>query len=370
MHILVTGGCGFIGSHLVDRLVRDGYKVRVLDCLEEQVHSGQKPSFLNQEAEYIYGDIRDCGKTKAALAGIEAVFHLASQVGVGQSMYQIQKYASHNSEGTAVLLDIIVNSKNKVRKIVAASSMSIYGEGTYKCFDCGPVYPSLRSESQLKRKQWEVFCPKCAKEVEPAATREDKPLKPSSIYATTKRSQEEMCLEVGLTYKIPAVALRYFNVYGPRQSLNNPYTGVSAIFLSRLKNNKPPLVFEDGKQSRDFIYVDDVVEANMQVLEKSEADYDYFNLGTGRAHSILDVADTVISLSAKDIKPKMLRSFRRVDVRHCYADTSKIKERTGFSPQVSFKEGMAKLKAWSQGLSAADLTGKAQAELKRKGLAG
>lgn len=369
MNILVTGGCGFVGSHLVDRLVAEGYKVRVLDCLEEQVHRGKKPSFLNKEAEYIFGDMRNEDKTEESLKGVDIVFHQASQVGVGQSMYQIQKYVSHNSEGTAVLLDKIVNSKNSVKKILIASSMSIYGEGAYNCPGCGIVYPALRSTRQLQCKKWAMLCPKCSREVSPISTSEIKPLAPTSIYATTKRSQEEMCLEIGATYKIPTVALRYFNVYGSRQSLNNPYTGVAAIFLSRVKNDRPPLIFEDGKQSRDFIDVEDVVDANILAMQKSEADYDFFNVGTGQSHSIFNIAETIIDICGKTLQPKVLNKFRAGDIRHCYADISKIKQKLGFEPKVSFPDGVKKLIEWSGNQQAEDLSDKAQEELKLRGLA-
>jgi dTDP-L-rhamnose 4-epimerase len=369
MKVLVTGGAGFIGSHLVDKLVEEGHQVRVYDCLEPQVHHGNKPSFLNDKAEYIFADIRDKEKLKEALKDIEVVSHQASQVGVGQSMYEIEKYVSHNSVGTAVLLDLIVNTENKVKKIIVASSMSIYGEGAYKCGNCGAVYPYLRSEEQLKERAWEMKCPKCGEEVRPQATSEEKPLFPTSIYATTKRSQEEMCLEVGRAYKIPTVALRYFNVYGPRQSLSNPYTGVAAIFLSRVKNDKNPLIFEDGRQSRDFIYISDIVQANMLVLEKDKADYDFFNVGTGKPHSILDIAETIISLYGKELKPEILGKFRAGDIRHCYSDISKISKKLGFKPAVSFKEGMKKLIKWSETQEAKDLTEAAQDELRKKGLA-
>lgn len=368
MKILVTGGCGFIGSHLVDRLVGEGYKMRVYDLLEPQVHLGKKPSYLSREVEYIFADIRDRDRLKGALKDIEIVFHLASQVGVGQSMYQIEKYVSHNTFGTAVLLDLIVNTKNKVKKIIVASSMSIYGEGAYKCKKCGVVYPYLREQKQLKRGDWQMRCLQCGRTIKSLATNEGKPLFPTSIYATTKRSQEEMCLEVGTAYKIPTVALRFFNVYGPRQSLNNPYTGVAAIFLSRVKNNKAPLIFEDGRQSRDFIYISDIVEANILGMNKKEADYNFFNVGTGNPHTILDIAKTIISLSKKDLKPKILNKFRAGDIRHCYADIAKISKKLGFVPKVSFEKGMGKLIKWSQDQRARDLTYKAQQALKKRGL--
>ncbi len=369
MKILVTGGCGFIGSHLVDRLVSEGNQVKIYDMLEPQVHLGKKPGYLNAHAEYIFADLRSKERLKKALRNVEVIFHLAAQVGVGQSMYQIEKYISHNVGGTAVLLDLLVNSKNKVKKIIVASSMSIYGEGAYRCKTCGIVSPYLRSATQLKKRDWEMRCPKCKGKARDIPTPENKPLYPSSVYATTKRSQEEMCLEVGMAYKIPTVALRYFNVYGPRQSLSNPYTGVAAIFLSRVKNNQPPLVFEDGKQSRDFICVSDLVDANVMAMKNKEADYEFFNVGTGNPHSILGIAISIISLCCKDLKPIVLNKFRAGDIRHCYADTTKIKNKLGFRPRVTFQEGMKKLILWSENEKAIDFTHKAQSELVKRGLA-
>ena len=369
MKILVTGGCGFIGSHLVDSLIQDGHDVRVYDILEPQVHGNRKPAYLNKNAQYIYEDIRNKEKLKSALKGVEVIFHKASQVGVGQSMYEIAKYVSHNSYGTAVLLDLVVSTKNKVKKIIAASSMSIYGEGAYKCASCGVVYPQLRQEKQLKRKDWRMRCPCCGKAVIDMPTPETKPLFPTSIYATSKRCQEEMCLEAGVAYKIPTVALRYFNVYGPRQSLNNPYTGVCAIFLSRIKNNHQPLIFEDGLQSRDFIYVSDIVEANILAMKKKEADYNTFNVGMGMGHSILEIAQKAIRLYNKNIYPKVLNKYRSGDIRHCYADIGKITSKLGFKPKIGFEKGMKMLFEWSQNQQAIDLTLKAQGELEKRGLA-
>jgi len=369
MRILVTGGCGFVGSHLVDRLVTDGHDVRVYDVLEPQVHGKNKPAYLNKDAQYIYADIRNKDKLKKAMKDVEVIFHQAAQVGVGQSMYEVEKYVSHNSYGTAVLLDLLVNTKNKVRKLVCASSMSIYGEGAYFCRNCGKVYPFIRAEEQLRAKEWEMRCPKCGLGVSGIGTAEDKPLFPTSIYATTKRDQEEMCLEVGIAYKIPTVALRYFNIYGPRQSLNNPYTGVAAIFLSRVKNNNPPSIFEDGRQSRDFIYVTDIVEANILAMRKDQADYDFFNVGTGMPHSIGDIAESIIALYKKDMRPEVLKKFRAGDIRHCYADITKTNLKLGFKPKVSFEQGMKMLIEWSDTQTAKDLTARAQMELKKRGLA-
>ncbi len=368
MRILVTGGCGFIGSHLVDRLVELGHKVRVYDNLEPQVHLEKKPLFLNKEAEYIFADLRDEEKLRKALRGVEIVFHLASQVGVGQSMYQVYRYIDHNCLGTAVLLDLIVNTKTKVKKIIVASSMSIYGEGTYRCKKCGKIYPKFRSEKDLKKRIWELKCPKCKKTLKPLPTSEDKPLCPTSIYATTKRTQEEMCLEIGISYKIPVVALRYFNVYGERQSLNNPYTGVCAIFISRIKNNNPPLIFEDGKQTRDFIHVSDIVQANILTMERKKADFKIFNVGTGKPLSILEIAKILISLYKKDLVPKILNKYRAGDIRHCFANIEKIKKELGFSPKVNFKEGMQRLISWSETQYVKDFFKKAQKELIKKKL--
>lgn len=368
MRVLVTGGCGFIGSHLVDRLVSQGYKVRVYDLLEPQVHHGEKPDYLNKNAEYIFADLRDRDSLRKALRNVDIIFHLASQVGVGQSMYQIEKYTSHNLTGTAVLLDLLVNTKNRVKKLIVASSMSIYGEGAYKCKNCGVVYPPERKAEQLRKRDWELYCPQCHKKVKPVPTPENKPLYPSSIYASNKRVQEEMCLIIGKAYKIPTVALRYFNVYGPRQSLSNPYTGVAAIFLARVKNNKPPLVFEDGKQSRDFIYIDDLITANILAMENPNADYKVFNVGSGRATKIIEIAYTIISLLGSEVDVNVLNKYRVGDIRHCYADISEIKNALGFEPKVKFEEGIRRLICWAESQRALDLTDKAHKELEKHNL--
>ncbi len=250
--ILVTGGAGFIGSHLVDALVAQGHRVDVIDNLEPQVHKA-KPDYLNPKAHYAFKDIRDPGLFDGALADAEVVVHLAAMVGVGQSMYQVTRYVDANTGGTARLLQSLVEGKHGVKKLLVASSMSIYGEGAYTCPTHGPVAAPLRDGAQLARKDWESHCPNCGTSLAPVATPETKPLQTNSVYAVTKRDQEELCLITGRAYGIPTVALRFFNVYGPRQSLDNPYTGVAAIFQSRIKNGQPPVVFEDGHQSRDFV---------------------------------------------------------------------------------------------------------------------
>lgn len=360
--ILVTGGCGFIGSHIVDKLIDDGNSVRILDNLEKQVHNGKIPDYLNPKAEFIEGDVRNLDDLKNSIKDIDVIFHEAAMVGVGQSMYEIQKYVDFNTHGTARLLEILVNEEHDVKKLIVASSMSIYGEGAYECEDCGVVYPKLRPTEQLKLRNWDILCPDCGKNLIPKATSEEKPLYPTSIYAITKRDQEEMCLVTGKAYGIPTVALRYFNVYGPRQSLNNPYTGVAAIFSSRIKNNNPPIIFEDGLQSRDFIDVNDIVEANILVMKKESANYKALNVGTGIPTNILEIAEILSKLYGKNIKPKIVNKYRTGDIRHCYADISKIRK-IGFEPKVKFENGMKELVEWGRVQEAKDLSDKATQEL-------
>ncbi len=365
--ILVTGGAGFIGSHLVDKLVTDGHRVRILDNLEPQVHSGV-PSYLNPEAEFIKGDVRNEYDLSRALKNIEVVFHYVAMVGVGQSMYQIHKYAEVNTCGTAKLLEILVNGARNIEKLIIASSMSIYGEGAYKCKGCGMVYPKLRSEAQLEAAEWELSCPKCGGATKPVPTDEDKPLYPTSVYAVSKRDQEEMCLSVGRAYGIPTVALRFFNTYGSRQSLSNPYTGVCAIFLSRIKSDRPPLIFEDGRQARDFVSVSDIVQASLLAMNKAEADYESFNVGSGKQVTISEVASTLIKLYGKRLEPELTGKYRAGDIRHCYADISKISSKLKFKPRVSFEAGMKELIEWSESAQFDDKTQRAQDELRKRKL--
>ena len=365
--ILVLGGAGFIGSHLVDKLVEMGDDVIVLDNLEPQVHT-RKPDYLNPKAQYLFEDIRDEKVLAKTIGDVKVIFHEAAAVGVGQSMYQIDKYVEVNTMATAKLLDILVNKEHNVKKLIVASSMSIYGEGAYECDECGVMYPELRTEDQLKQRAWEMKCPKCGKIVKPIPTSEDKPLHPTSIYAITKSDQEEMCLAIGRAYGIPTVALRYFNVYGPRQSLNNPYTGVCAIFSSRIKNENPPLIFEDGVQSRDFVSVHDIVEANLLAMESSNADYEVFNVGTGKPTNILGIAQTLINLYDKELNPEITNKYRAGDIRHCFADISKIKNKLGYKPKVDFEEGMVELVDWGEEEEAVDRFEEAHEELLKRGL--
>jgi dTDP-L-rhamnose 4-epimerase len=369
---LVTGGAGFIGSHLVDALLEAGHGVRVFDSLEPQVHGGLRergewPAYLADDCERILGDVRDREALRRAMAGIDVVFHEAAAVGVGQSMYEIERYVDANTRGTAVLLDILANEAHQVRKLVVASSMSIYGEGSYRCAEHGEVYPRLRSEEQLAARDWEMRCPVCAQPVEAVPTKEDKPLHPTSIYAITKKDQEEMCLTVGRAYGIPTVALRYFNVYGPRQALSNPYTGVAAIFSSRLLNDKPPVIFEDGLQARDFVHVCDIVQANLLAMEREDMDYGAFNVGTGRPLTIREVAQSLIAHMDAEVEPHIVREFRAGDIRHCFPDIRRI-EAEGYRPTMRFEEGVPELVDWVRQQKAVDQFAEARRELAARGL--
>jgi dTDP-L-rhamnose 4-epimerase len=369
MRVLVTGGAGFIGSHLVDALVAAGHRVRVLDSLEPQVHGAgaKRPAYLSREAELRVGDVRDRSAVREALDGVEAVFHQAAAVGVGQSMYQIERYVSANAVGAAVLLEEILERRDRVRKVVVASSMSLYGEGAYRAPDGSVVSPPLRSEADLAARRFELRT-RSGDELAPLPTPEDKPLQPTSIYAITKRDHEEMFLAVGQAYGIPTVALRYFNVYGPRQALSNPYTGVVAIFSSRLLNRKAPLVYEDGRQTRDFVHVSDIVQANLLALGSDAANGRVYNVGTGCATSVLEVAETLGELLDVPEEPDVTGQSRAGDIRHCVADVSRIERELGYRARVAFADGLRELLGWLRTQSAEDGVEAASRELARRGL--
>ena len=344
--VLVTGGAGFIGSHLVDELLRTGHDVRVLDSLVEQVHGGaQRPDYLDEGAELVAGDVRDAELVRGALEGIDSVVHLAARVGVGQSMYEPAEYTAANSSGTAVLLEALLD--HPVRKVVVASSMSIYGEGAYE-----PAPAAERTREQL----------------EPLPTPESKEPALASVYALTKYDQERMCLLYGAAYDVPAVALRFFNVYGPRQALSNPYTGALAIFASRLLNDRAPVVYEDGLQRRDFVSVADVARACRLALERDGADGRPVNVGSGRSHSVLEIAEALARVLGTEIEPELPGKFRAGDIRHCFADVSRAREALGFEAEVPFEQGLAELAGWLEGRPAADRFDEAAAELAERGL--
>jgi dTDP-L-rhamnose 4-epimerase len=349
--VLVTGGAGFVGSHTVDLLVEKGYDVKVLDSLVTQVHGGKKPDHLHKGVEYHFEDITELGTEglRKLLPGCGAIVHLAAAVGVGQSMYQIRNYVHANTLGTAIVLESLLKGEHNIKKVVVASSMSVYGEGKYFCERCGETrFPGLRRESDLNGKIWEPRCDICGATLRHLPTGEDKPLNPTSVYAATKRHQEELCLMVGKTYGIPVVALRYFNIYGPRQALGNPYTGVAAIFSNRILNNKSPFIFEDGNQLRDFIFVKDIARANVLSLEKSSADYATINIGTGRPTSINEVADMLIKLYGSNVKKKVSERFRKGDIRHCYADVKRAKDLLDFEASYALIKGLGELAPWAR----------------------
>ena len=366
--VLVTGGAGFIGSHLADELLNKGYKVRALDNLSEQVHgeNASRPEYLNPEVELQIGDVRDEKAVKKALEGIDAVVHLAAMVGVGQSMYQIKDYTDVNNLGTAVLMEALMNKP--VEKLVTASSMSIYGEGLYLDEDGNKRMDCERKRSDLKKGRWEMYDSN-GKELEPVPTPESKTPNLSSVYALSKYDQERLSLITGKAYNIPTTALRFFNVYGTRQALSNPYTGVLAIFASRLLNNNPPMIFEDGKQKRDFIHVKDVARAIRLALEKPEADGEVFNVGSGNKYTILKIADKLAGVMGKDkIKAEVTGKYRVGDIRHCFADTTKTEQLLGFKPEVKFEDGLFELAEWLKTQIATDNVSKASSELSSRGL--
>lgn len=347
--VLVTGGAGFVGSHLVDALLERGDTVRILDNLDPQVHGPgrRKPAWVPDEAELIVGDMRDADAVRGSLRGIDVVYHLAAAVGVGQSMYQVADYTAVNTLGTAHLLQSLVDERGSVEKLVVASSMSIYGEGRYTRPDGSAPSAVLRTPERLKNDQWD---PRDldGTELAPAHTDEGKPLDPTSIYALTKADQEKMVLMMGAAYGIPSVALRFFNIYGPRQALSNPYTGVAAIFSSRLLNGQPPLVFEDGEQTRDFVSVHDIVQGLLLAAQEEAAVGKAFNIGSGRAVSVREVAATLAGVLGSDLQAQITGKFRVGDIRHCFADISLAREVLGYEPRVTFEAGMQELVAWLQ----------------------
>jgi dTDP-L-rhamnose 4-epimerase len=369
--VLVTGGAGYIGSHLVDALVAREYRVTVLDNLEPQVHrSGTWPSYANQKAEYVRGDVRDRALFEPLVLASDAVVHFGAAVSVGQSMYQVDRYVDVNTRGTALLLDILVNARHHVQKVLVASSIGVYGEGAYRCSTHGPVAPGIRGEAQLAARDWEQRCPLCGQHVTSIPTPEEKALYRDNIYSMTKYHQEEMVLLIGKTYGIPAVAPRFFNVYGPRQSLSNPYAGVAAIWLSRLLNGKPPVVFEDGGQLRDFVSIHDVVECLLLMLERPGADFLPVNVGSGETVTILDIAKLLNRILGTSIEPQVTLSGRRFDIRHNTADITRAKETLGFQPRVPLEQGFAELVDWAKTTPdvAVDFFERALEELDQKGL--
>lgn len=365
--VLITGGAGFIGSHLADELIENGYEVRALDNLCEQVHGADavRPDYLHPDVELIIGDVRDAMAVRKALEGVDAVFHLAAMVGVGQSMYQIEEYTDVNNIGTAVLLEALIDKP--VKKLVVASSMSVYGEGLYKNPAGDFIHECERKLDDLKNQHWNMY-DAAGFDYTPVPTPEFKKTNLTSIYALSKYDQERLCLITGKAYNIPTTALRFFNVYGTRQALSNPYTGVLAIFASRLLNNNPPMIFEDGLQKRDFIHVKDVASACRLALESSDADGEVINVGSGRQYTIAEIAEKLATVMGKDIAPEVNGKYRVGDIRHCFADLTKARTLLGFEPKVDFEEGLAELALWLEGQIAVDSVNQATEELASRGL--
>jgi dTDP-L-rhamnose 4-epimerase len=366
LRVLITGGAGFIGSHLADELLSHGYRVRALDNLTEQVHGNrkQRPGYLDPRVELLIGDVRNPQDVRRALADVDAVFHLAAAVGVGQSMYEIASYTAVNALGTAVLLEAL--AQQRVKHLVVASSMSIYGEGLYRT-DSGELESAAgRTPEQLLAGQWEPL--RGQQPLAPMATPETKAPTLSSVYALGKYDQEQMCLIVGRAYGIATSALRFFNVYGPRQALSNPYTGVLANFAARLLNDNAPLIFEDGLQRRDFVNVHDVARACRLALESPAAAGEVLNVGSGEARSIRSVALDMASALGRPIPPKLTSKYRSGDIRHCFADIGRAKAVIGYEPLVTFEAGLRELCSWLEKQSAVDRVAEARAELELRGL--
>src|SRR5262245_38137548 len=370
MVVLVTGGAGFIGSFVVDRLLAAGHTVRVLDRLDPQVHPDGPPGYLAPGAELLVGDVRDRAMLGRALDGVEAVVHAAAAVGVAQSLYRVEHYVDTNVRGTAALLEALQNRAKSLRKLLVFTSMTGYGEGVYRRPSDGRLLRvAIRSEDDIARHGWEPVCPETGEVLEPAPTPEDSALLARNVYALTKRWQEELALAQGKVHGFPVVCLRLFNVYGPRQSLSNPYTGVLAIFLSRLLAGERPVVYEDGGQSRDFISVHDVADTAQQVLTSSGADGRVLNLGSGEPHRIADIGRALAALTGRDdLQPRVTGQFRRGDVRHCTADITRARTAIGFAPRVSWEDGLRELLAWCRDAASADHFVQAQGELERHGL--
>jgi len=370
MVVLITGGAGFIGRHLCAKLLDLGHHVRVLDNLSPQIHGpdADPRSILPSSVEFLLGDVRDADSLHRALDGVDAVYHLAAGTGVGQSMYQIHEYTDNNVGGTAHLLDILANGRYDIQRLIVASSRAVYGEGAGLCEKCGDVYPEMRTAEDLALGQWELKCPSCGRPVEPVPTREDKPLDPGSVYAISKRVQEDLSLCIGRSYGIPVVALRFFNVYGSGQSLTNPYTGIITIFASRIKSGEPPLIYEDGLESRDFVHVSDVVQGCVLAMTCDKAVGRICNIGSGIPLTVLDMARTMIREFRLSLEPEVIGKYRVGDIRHCHADLTQACECLGYEPKVTFEEGIREFLDWAQDRESEDRLDVATRELEQRGL--
>jgi len=373
MHILVTGGAGFIGSHLVPRLVSRGHRVRILDALTEQIHGpgAEFSAALREQAECLRGDVTDSAAVARALEDVDVVVHLAAETGMGQSQYEIVRYTDVNVGGTARLLQALSETRGAVRRLVLSSTARIYGDGPYRCPDHGRVFPAQRSVEQMSRGDWAMRCPDCGREVQVASCLEDDLRQPGSMYAVTKCAQEDMVRLFGAVYGLDAVVLRYQNVYGAGQALRNPYTGVLSVFCTRLRNGLVPEVYEDGDESRDFVYVTDIAEATVAAVERDGLGGETINVGGGGRSSIIDVARSIARAFGVDesIEPVVTGMFRAGEVRHMEADITTAQRLLDYAPAVSLDEGIRRLVTWvHQQPIHQDRSGKAFEELRARGL--
>ena len=373
-HVLITGGAGFIGSRLANFLIAGGHNVKVLDNLSPQIH-GIEPEYsplflsLHDDVEFIRGSVTCRADLIKALLGVDTVVHLAAETGTGQSMYAIQHYSDVNIGGTALLLDLITNEPFSVKKIVVASSRAVYGEGKYRCDQHGFVFPSARSAKDMLQGDFSAHCPVCGASAELVATDEETPVRPSSVYAVTKLTQEQMVLSVGKALGISAIAFRYQNVYGPGQSLSNPYTGILSIFSTRIRNQSAINIFEDGKESRDFVYIGDVVSITARAVEYDKPLVDVFNVGAGVATDVLTIANTLQELLGITVPTTISGQFRLGDIRHNFADLSRVSRMLEFQPSVYISEGLGKFVEWVKSEQIqADGYEQSLDELKAKGL--
>ena len=351
-YVLITGGAGFIGSHIAKKLLKKGYEVTVLDNLLEQIHGAapEKTSPLycsiKDKVHFIKGDVCDKAVLERALENVDYVIHLAAATGTGQSMYEIKRYIDVNIGGTALLLDILTNTRHHVKRVIVAESRAIYGEGKYHCDKCGDVYPTERKDEDMSKGNFECHCPKCGGKVTLVATTEDSAIHPSSVYGIGKQVQGQLVHMVCKSIGIESVSFRYQNVYGPGQSLTNPYTGILSIFSTRIKNHKEINIFEDGKESRDFVYIDDVVDATIAGMEMPEANGHVFNIGTGVSTDVLTVARTLSKHYGIEVPLKVTGNYRLGDIRHNYADVSLAKQILGFQPKWTFDAGIKQFTDW------------------------
>lgn len=372
MKILITGGAGFIGSHTADLLIKKGHTVRILDLLDPQIHGENAgfPDYLHPEIEKIFGDVCQPHDVVKALDGIDAVYHFAALTGVGQSMYDMRNYVYTNSIGTATLLESIVKKKIRLKRFVLASSRAVYGEGSHRCQEHGVIFPTLRERADLDQGIFEQLCPHCKKPLIPMPTIENRPLDPLSVYAETKKHQEDYCRYAANTFSIPVTMLRYFNVYGSRQSLKNPYTGVVSIFYNRIMADQPLSLYEQGKPGRDFVHVDDVAKANVLALESNNDSPATINVGSGHNDTIKDIANALAKACQKEVEMLDLGEFRQGDIFSCYADLAQSKQQLNYTPTVSLEQGMQEFVQWARTQESFDGYEKTVNELEKYGLFG